>query len=54
MKKVAIIISWNIRGIRKLEKRAAVRKLIRNQKVSLLMLQETRISKDIEHIIPEK
>ena len=40
------VMSWNIRGLGKPEKRAAARKLVKKQKISLLLLQETKISKD--------
>lgn len=47
------VMSWNIRGLGKPEKRAAARKLVKKQKISLLLLQETKTSKDIDHVIQE-
>ncbi|KAL4278435.1 hypothetical protein GQ457_03G038090 [Hibiscus cannabinus] len=36
------IISWNVRGLDKLEKRLAVKRLLRNSKTKLLFIQETK------------
>ena len=49
--RLMIIVSWNIRGLGKLEKRPAVRKLVKKYKVDLLLLQETKISKNIIPIV---
>ena len=53
---IVIVVSWNIRGLGKTEKKrkkkkAAVRKLVKKQRISVLFLQETKISKDITHTI---
>lgn len=50
---VMMVVSWNIRGLEKPEKRAIVRKLVKTQKVSLLMFQETKIDEDVVHIIQD-
>lgn len=50
---IMIVVSWNIRGLGKPEKRAAVRKLVKKQRICVLFLQETKISKDITHIIQD-
>ncbi|GMI77699.1 hypothetical protein HRI_001439200 [Hibiscus trionum] len=37
------IISWNIRGIRRLEKKKAIRDLCRRSKILMAFLQETKV-----------
>lgn len=37
------LISWNVRGLGSTLKRNAVRKLVRQERVDLLMLQETKL-----------
>ena len=37
------IISWNVRGFSEREKRLQVRKVIRNQTVDIVCLQETKM-----------
>lgn len=46
-----IVFCWNVRGLRRLAKRVAVRRLVRLQKVDLLCLQETKVYKDVERIV---
>ena len=48
---VTIIVSWNVRGLGRLEKRLAVRKMLRQHKADVLLLQETKISCDVENVI---
>lgn len=48
-----IIISPNVRGLGKLEKGQAVRKLVRNHKADCLILQETKVASDVDTIIRE-
>eukprot|EP00268_Persea_americana_P023148 TRINITY_DN2282_c1_g2_i1.p1 TRINITY_DN2282_c1_g2~~TRINITY_DN2282_c1_g2_i1.p1 ORF type:complete len:187 (+),score=25.94 TRINITY_DN2282_c1_g2_i1:3182-3742(+) len=48
-----IIVSWNARGLWRLEKRLAVRKMVRQHKADLLLLQETKIARDVENVIFE-
>lgn len=48
-----IVVSWNIRGLDRLEKRLAVRKLVRKHKVDVLILQETKVSRNADHIVPD-
>lgn len=48
-----IMVRRNIRGLGKPKKSAAVRKLVKKQKIGLLLLQETKISKDIDRVIKE-
>lgn len=47
------IISWNVRGLGRSDKRLAVKKLVRRHKVEVLMLQETKISINVARIIHE-
>lgn len=47
---VMIIVSWNVRGLGRLEKRLAVRKMVRRHKADLLLLQETKIARDVENV----
>lgn len=44
-------LSWNIRGLRKKEKRGKLRKLIRDKRVDFLLLQETKLSSIINFFI---
>ncbi|GMI83861.1 hypothetical protein HRI_002055400 [Hibiscus trionum] len=37
------IISWNVRGLGKVEKLGAVRRLIRNEKAKFILIQETKL-----------
>lgn len=46
-----IIVSWNVRGLGRPEKRLAVKKLVRRHKVEFLMLQETKVSTNVVRII---
>lgn len=46
-----IILSLNVRGLVRPEKRMAVRKLVRKHKVDMLILQETKVANDIKSII---
>ena len=39
-----ILLSWNIRGLRRPEKRTKVKSLVRERKVDVLLLQETKRS----------
>ena len=50
---IMIVINWNVRGLVKPEKRLAVIKLVRKNKASLILLLETKISKDIDRVIQE-
>lgn len=46
-----IIVSWNIRGLDRPEKRMAVKKLVRRHRVDLLILQETKIGTNIDCVV---
>lgn len=46
-----IIVSWNIRGLGRPEKRMAVKKLVRRHRVDLLILQETKIDTNIDCVV---
>lgn len=46
-----IIVSWNIRGLGRPEKRLAVRKMVRSHKVDVLILQETKVANNVEIIM---
>lgn len=46
-----IVMSLNVRGLGRLEKRLAIRKLVRRHKVDLLILQETKVDSNIHCII---
>lgn len=46
-----IIISWNVRGLGRPANKSTVRRLIKANKVDLLLLQETKIHSDIESVI---
>lgn len=48
-----IITSWNVRGLGRPEKRRMVKTLVKKEKIDLLFLQETKVSKDINRIIME-
>ncbi|XP_028054758.1 uncharacterized protein LOC114258955 [Camellia sinensis] len=40
-----IILSWNVRGLRRPEKRRKIKNLVRERKIDVLLLQETKRSK---------
>lgn len=46
-----IIVSWNIRGLGSPEKKSAVRKLLRQNKVDVLLLKEFKIHKKKKWIV---
>lgn len=48
-----IIVSLNVRGLGKPEKRLAVKKLVKNYKIDYLMLQETKVVSDIHRFVHE-
>lgn len=50
---IRVVFNWNVRGLVKPEKRVAVIKLVRKHKASLILLQETKFSKDIDRVIQE-
>lgn len=48
---IMIIVSWNIIGLGRLEKRIEVRKLIRKHKIDNLLISESKIVKNIDKVI---
>lgn len=44
-------LSWNVRGLGRPEKRHATRKLVKKNKLVLLLLHETKISENVTSII---
>lgn len=48
-----IIVSRNIKGFGRQEKRLAVRKLVRRQRVDFLLLQETKVASNVDQVIQE-
>lgn len=46
-----IVLSWNVGGLGKPEKRLAVRKLVKRHKVDLVLLQESKVVRNIDGII---
>ena len=46
-----IVVSLNVKGIGMPKKRLAVRKMVRNYKVDVLLLQETKVASNIHSVI---
>lgn len=46
-----IVMCWNVRGLGKAGERATVRKLVKKHKVDLLLLWETKVSSNVDHMI---
>ena len=47
------ILSWNVRGLGKAEKRRMVRNLIFSQKVDLILIQETKWEHVTERMVSQ-
>ncbi|GMI67615.1 hypothetical protein HRI_000430800 [Hibiscus trionum] len=46
-----VCITWNVRGLGSLEKKAAIKRLLHNSKTSVLFLQETKLQKCDDWVI---
>lgn len=45
------VLSWNVRGLGGVDRRLLVKEIVRKNKVSIVMLQETKLSSMLEALV---